>query len=93
MATDCKGIKTIKDCPDTACAHPDKNGHPHYFDERLDNQKNIRSNNDTARVRSIQWVKGRAIPKSYTKCGNRDPLKQVGENKKITVGYKGIRET
>ena len=86
VTTDCSP-KTIKHCPDTGCAHPDKNGKPHHFDPKLDKLKNIKSDERKSDMKNFEWIKGRPIPSptDYSKCGDRAALEQIGEGKKITV--------
>jgi hypothetical protein len=86
VTTDCSP-KTIKDCPRTGCAHPDKNGKPHHFDPKLDKLKNIRSDERKSDLKSFEWIKGRPTPSptDYSNCGDRAALEQIGEGKKITV--------
>jgi hypothetical protein len=75
--------KDIRDCPDAGCTQTA--GHP--FDPELDKLKNIRSDERKPDLQSFESIKGLATPSptDYTKCGNRDALKQIGEGKKITV--------
>ena len=91
------GITKIADCPDEGCAHaPDPN---HPVDPELNKRKNIRSDDQQPVLRSIRWMKGLPDPTTFTECGSRDELKQLGEGQKITVvawaltGRKGSSET
>ena len=88
-------IQKIADCPDEGCTR--KKGHE--FDQELDKRKNIRSDDQQPVLRSIRWMKGLPDPTTFTECGSRDELKQLGEGQNITVvawaltARKGSRET
>src|SRR5262249_31395099 len=73
----------IGDCPDAGCTQT--KGHP--FDPQLDKLKNIRSDERKSDLQSFESIKDLPTPgpTDYTKCGNRDALKQIGEGKKIMV--------
>jgi hypothetical protein len=91
------GITKIADCPDEGCTRtPDPN---YPVDPELNKRKNIRSDDQQPVLRSIRWMKGLPDPTTFTDCGSRDELKQLGEGQKITVvawaltARKGSRET
>src|SRR5438445_4928736 len=78
------GITKIADCPDEGCMRsaPDP---AHPLDPELNKRKNIRSDDQQPVLRSIRWMKGLPDPTTFTECGSRDELKQLGEGQKITV--------
>ncbi len=90
-ASNCADVKDITDCPDEGCGAS--------YDANLNKRKNIRSDNQQAIVRSIQWMKDLPDPKQFTRNADRLELTQLGEGKKITVvGWalairKGSRES
>jgi hypothetical protein len=69
------GVQSIRDCPDEG------NG----GDPNLNRRKNIRSDNHTATVRTISWMKSLPDPKTFQRGGSRTELTRVGEGKKVTV--------
>jgi len=82
VSTPCSAnIKKIEDCPDEGCTR----SQGHEFDQELDKRKNIRSDDQTAIMQSVQWIKDLNKPTNLTECGSRDELKQLGEGQKITV--------
>jgi hypothetical protein len=84
VTTPCsEGINKIADCPDGGCTQTEG----HQFDQELDRLKNIRSDERKPDLQSFDWIKGlpNPSPTDYTKCGNRDALRQIGEGKKATV--------
>jgi hypothetical protein len=88
---DCTEVKTIADCPDEGCGGS--------YDANLNKRKNIRSDNQTATMQSINWMKNLPDPTNFTRNAERQELAQLGEGKKITVvAYalvirKGARES
>jgi hypothetical protein len=71
-------LNDITDCPDTGCGPS--------LDPLLNQQKNIRSDDQTAETKTIQDLKDLPDPVSGYKIGDpRDKLKDLGEGKKITV--------
>lgn len=71
---------TINDCPDQGCA-----GDGREIDENLNRRKNIRSDDQTATLRSLTWMKKLDDPESFEKGGSREELTALGEGQKITV--------
>jgi hypothetical protein len=77
-ATPCPGVSDITNCPNEGCG---KGGDP-----ELNKRKNIRSDDQTSTLRSIQWMKELPNPTEFTADNrNRDELVRLGEGQKITV--------
>ncbi len=78
-ASDCApDVKSIKDCPDEGCGG--------QYDSKLNRRKNIRSDNQKASLRSIEWMKALPDPRHFTRQNtNRNELTRLGEGQKITI--------
>lgn len=73
-------IKTIRDCPPEGC------GAQGRYDPNLNRRKNIRSDDHSATLRSIAWIKNLPDPTSFTRQNtSRTELARLGEGKKIKV--------
>ena len=64
-------------CPDEGCGTS--------FDANLNRRKNIRSDNQTATVRSLTFMKKLDDPENFSQGDTRDELTALGEGQKITV--------
>jgi len=69
--------RTLAECPDEGCGKS--------FDSNLNRRKNIRSDDQTATLRTLTWMKKLEDPENFTEGGSRDELTALGEGKKITV--------
>ena len=76
-------LNDITDCPDTGCGPS--------LDPKLNERKNVRSDDQTAETMTIQEMKALPDPVPGFNIGDdRDPLKDLGEGKKITVMAKAL---
>lgn len=76
--TPCPGVNDITDCPDEGCGTG--------RNPELNKRKNIRSDDQSPTLRSIQWMKALKNPsKADCDSEDRESLKQLGEGQKITV--------
>ena len=64
-------------CPDEGCGT--------RFDPNLNRRKNIRSDNQTATVRSLTAIKKLDDPEDFSQGDERDELTALGEGQKVTV--------
>ena len=85
-------LNDITDCPDTGCGPS--------LDPYLNRQKNIRSDDQTAEVTTVQGLKNLPDLVSGFEIGDsREKLRELGEGKKVTVvafalvARKGSRES
>src|ERR1700741_1586855 len=71
-------VTTIADCSDQGCG---KNNEP-----KLNERKNIRSDNRQPENQTIAWMKSLSDPENFTDVNqDRSELTQIGEGKKIRV--------
>jgi hypothetical protein len=68
---------SLADCPDEGCGTE--------FDPNLNLRKNIRSDDQTATLRSLTWMKKLEDPESFAEGETREELTALGEGQKITV--------
>lgn len=75
-ANSSSSINSIRDCPDQGSGG----------DPNLNKRKNIRSDSHKPTLRTIQWMKDRPDPKSFSRqATSRAELARLGEGQKITV--------
>jgi hypothetical protein len=55
------------------------------FDPKLNERKNITSDNETPTLRTLTWMKKLDDPEDFTQGGERDELTALGEGQMITV--------
>jgi hypothetical protein len=71
-------IQNTTHCPDEGCGG--------QYDPNLNRRKNIRSDNQQAIMRSIQWMKALPDPKHFSRQNtNRGELSRLGEGQRVTV--------
>lgn len=83
------GIDNIEECPDTGCS---KAATPHPFDPLLNEQKNIRTSNESPMDKDYSYLHDRPNPGSgFVEGGNRDALTALGEGQMIRVVAFAVR--
>src|SRR5712671_6523108 len=76
--------KLRKPCKPSLAACPDE-GCGGTFDANLNRLKNIRTDSQTATMKSLTWMKKLDDPESFTQGDSREELTALGEGEKITV--------
>src|SRR6267154_2711108 len=76
--------KVKKPCKPSLAACPDE-GCGGTFDANLNRLKNIRTDSQTATMKSLTWMKKLDDPESFTQGDSREELTALGEGQKITV--------
>ena len=71
-------------CPTSLAACPDE-GCGKKFDPNLNRRKNIISDNQTATLRTLTWMKKLDDPENFQEGETREELAALGEGQKITV--------
>jgi hypothetical protein len=68
---------SLAECPDEGCGT--------QFDPNLNRRKNVISDDQTATLRSLTWMKSLADPENFQEGDTREELIALGEGQKITV--------
>ncbi len=68
---------SLATCPDEGCGST--------FDANLNRLKNIRTDSQTATMKSLTWMKKLDDPESFAQGDSREELTALGEGEKITV--------
>jgi hypothetical protein len=76
--------KVKKPCKPSLAACPDE-GCGGTFDSNLNRLKNIRTDGQTATMKSLTWMKKLDDPESFTQGDSREELTALGEGEKIAV--------
>src|SRR5258708_10302387 len=79
-----KSKKVKSPCKPAVAACPDE-GCGGAFDANLNRLKNIRTDSQTATMKSLTWMKKLDDPESFTQGDSREELTALGEGQKITV--------
>lgn len=68
---------SLAQCPDEGCGSD--------FDPNLNRRKNVISDDQPAKLRSLTWMKRLDDPENFSKGDSREELQALGEGQKITV--------